>query len=330
MTRDEFEALPETVQSGKLNWNQGIRQMIVFILKNKPLFGLTRYDDDFISEVIIDFLDRGEAAMAQYLRLNGTFYSYTYCFVKNICNSIIKRKSIKHVIEYHNLYESIINYENKIDSYANIKYSEFERPKVPYNFTPISVNDFQIACKTDSYQIKKIIKSDKSELYKEIMDKLRDFSPLMIQNIILVLALKSSYYITEDQITAITQMFNIDYNKFHQIILKIKTEIVDREENKLQLEMRRNKAYFQHKKLRDQIEFNKNSEEYREYLNPQLKVKYKRSTKNWTVLNHQLEEGKVMIRPTTKLIAKVLGISIRQVTYYQSTARKLGIDLSKV
>ena len=100
--------------------------------------------------------------------------------------------------------------------------------------------------------------------------------------------------------------------------------------NKEKIEIRRNRAYFQHKRLKCQMEWNENNTMNPEYENISLNRKYQKNTKNWSTLNHQLEEGKIHIRPTTKLIAKILGLSPRQVTYYQSTARKLGITLNKV
>ena len=100
--------------------------------------------------------------------------------------------------------------------------------------------------------------------------------------------------------------------------------------NKARMEQRRNKAYFQHKRLQEQIKWNEDNHALFEYVNIPLQKQYYRNTKNLNTLNHQMEEGKIMIRPTTKLIAKILGLSTRQVTYYQSTARKLGIKLNKV
>lgn len=331
MTRDEFEMIPENVKSGKMNWETAVRQMVVFVLNNKALFGLFKYDDDFISELIIEFLDRGKDAMGQYNRSTGAFFSYTFCFIKNLCSTICKKKAIKNVIDYHNLHESILNYENKVESYENIHYHDFERPKVPYKYTPISYKDFQVACKTDSYHIRKIINSEQTCLSEKIKELLKNYSPHMIQNIIMVLALKSAYYITENQIKEITTLLNIDYNQFHQIILKVKSEIVDRERNKNKMEIRRNKAYFLHKKLRAEIDYNKNCEEsfyYDFYESSKLDEQYEKNTRKWNTLNHQLEEGKITIRPTIKLMAKVLGLSPRQVQYYLSMARKLGLELS--
>ena len=52
MTRDEIELVPEQVKAGKITWEQAVREMIVFIVQNKGLFVLYKYDEDFISELI--------------------------------------------------------------------------------------------------------------------------------------------------------------------------------------------------------------------------------------------------------------------------------------
>ena len=121
MTREELEMVPELVYSGKFTWEQAVREMIVFIIQNKGLFVLDKYDEDFISDLVIEFLDRGPGALSQYNPKQGNFFSFTFCFVKNICNSIIKQQSVHSVIDYHSISESILNYEEKCESYQNIK-----------------------------------------------------------------------------------------------------------------------------------------------------------------------------------------------------------------
>ncbi len=242
----------------------------------------------------------------------------------------MKKAAIHNQIEYLKMSESICNYENKIEAYKNIKYEDFERPKVPYSYKPISYKDFQIACKTDSYHIKKVINSETSVFSEDIKEKLKDYSPKMIQNIIMVLALKSSYYITDEQIEKISRLLNISSVTLHQMIQEIKYQMERRICNKEKIEIRRNRAYFMHKRFKCQMEWNESNTVDPEYENLSLNKKYQKNTKNWNNLNHQLEEGKIHIRPTTKLIAKILGMSPRQVTYYQTTARKLGIYITKV
>ena len=330
MTRDEIETIPELVKSGKMNWEQVAKELVVFIMRNKPMFGLQKYDEDFISDFIIQFLVRGPDALAEYDITKGGFMSYLFCMIKNIITSLNKKAALNSRIEYHNVSESIANYQNKVDAYQNINYEEFECPKVPYTYKPVSYKDFQIACKTDSYHIKRIISSEESAFEADIKKKLKGYSPKMIQNIVIVLALKSSYYITDDQIEKISKLLNIDKTSIHEIIQELKTLMDSRISNKEKIEIRRNRAYYNHKTMRDQIKWNELNSSEPQYENLKLNRKYEKNTRSWKNLNHQLEEGKILIRPTTKLIAKVLGISSRQVTYYQTTARKLGIKIDKV
>lgn len=330
MNREKIELIPEMVKSGKVSWEQVARELVVFIIRNKPMFSLQKFDEDFISDFIISFLDKGPEAMAEYNNSKGSFFAYLFCITRNIQTSLMKKAAINNQIEYIKMTEIISNYENKIEAYKNIKYDDFEMPKVPYSYKPVSYKDFQVACKTDSYHIKKVINSKESafpEIFKEI---LKDYSPKVIQNIIMVLALKSAYYITDEQIEKISELLNIDKSSLHHIIQDIKVQMDRRINNKEKFEIRRNRAYFNHRRIRSQIEWNENNILNPEYENEDLQKKYQKNTKNWSTLNHQLEEGKIHIRPTTKLIANILGLSPRQVTYYQSTAKKLGITIIKI
>ena len=217
-----------------------------------------------------------------------------------------------------------------MEQYANIKYDELERPKIPYNHTPIDYKDFQIACKTDSYHIKKVISRTNNTFALNIKKKLENYSPAMIQNMIMVLALKSAYYITEPQILTICDVFDIDYIKFHQILLEIKNKLEPRLSNRRILEERRNRAYYFRNKIRDEIEWKEGINSVSDSEDDYLEKCFLRNNNTWINLNNQLMNGILLIRPTTKLIAKVLGISTRQVTYYQTLAKKLGIDITKV
>ena len=330
MTREDIEKIPELVKAGKTNWEQAAKELVVFIINNKPMFGLQKFDEDFISDFIITFLDKGPEAMNEYDISRGTFFAYLFCITRNFQTSLIKKAAIHNQIEYLKLSESIYNYENKIEAYMNIKYEDFERPKVPFAYKPISYKDFQLACKTDTYHIKKVMNSDSSVFSEVIKEKLKEYSPKMIQNIVMVLALKSSYYITDNQIEKISELLNISSVTLHQMIQEIKNQMERRINNKEKIENRRNRAYFLHKRFKSQMEWNESNALEPEYENLKLNKKYQKNTRNWNSLNHQLEEGKIHIRPTTKLIAKILGMSPRQVTYYQTTARKLGIYITKV
>lgn len=328
MIREDIEKLPELVYSGRMNWEQVTKELVVFIIRNKPMFGLQKHDEDFVSDFIIQFLVRGPESFADYQAAKGEFTSYLFCMIKNLVSGLYRKATINTRIEYHNVNESIINYENKVEAYQNINYKELEQPKVPYSFKPVPFDAFQVACKTDSYHIKRIMNSEKSVFEKNIRAKLKGYSPIMIQNILLVAALKACYYITDYHVIAISNILNINKSILYEMIQQLKTLMDSRIIHKEIIEMRRNKAYFKHKMLRNQMEWNELNIMNPQYENERLHRKYEKYTKSWNTLNHQLEEGKVIIRPTTKLIALVLGLSPRQVTYYQTIARNLGISIN--
>ena len=66
MTREDIELIPEMVKSGKKSWEQVAKELVLFIIANKPMFGLQKFDEDFISDFIITFLDKGPESMNEY------------------------------------------------------------------------------------------------------------------------------------------------------------------------------------------------------------------------------------------------------------------------
>lgn len=325
MTRNEIDEIPEYVAAGILTWDTAVQELSVYILKNKSLFGLQKYDEDFCSEIIVSFLDRGKKTLKLYKRENGNFFVYFYCFVKCIFTSRIKQNAILNILEFHNVQESINTYYSEVEAYSRINYDDFEKPKIPYNYNQISFQDFQIACKTDKYHFKPLLKNN-----KKIREILQQYPPKLLYNIFLVLGLRAAYYITDSQINNICTMFEINKEKFYQMIQQIKQEIENREKNKTIIEERRNRAYFQHKKLKCEILYKSQNDDNFEYKAESLNQKYEKNTRNWNKLNQQLEDGKILIRPTSRFIGEVMGISERQVTYYLTTARQLGLSLDDI
>lgn len=330
MNREDFELIHGKIRSGELSCKQAVEEVILFIARNKPMYGIQMYDEDFISDFFIYFLERAEKIFLSYDPQQGNFFSYIFCFVKNCCKAVKKQRTSKQVIEHFTKDQSISGYEEKQTAYTQINYDDFDKPKVPYNFTPIKPKYFQLACKSDKYLLKPIRPKTEAPLPPEIKEKLKDYSPHLVQNIIMVLALKSAYYITEEQITNIAQWFNIDKRILELNIQEIKSEMQERIVHKEQLIERRNRIYFQQQKLKDQIEWNKRTRVNPELYNEPLHRKYRKATDTLNLLNYQMKEGMIHIRPTTRIIAKYIDKSPRQITYYQTIARKIGLEINKV
>ena len=330
MEREDFELIHGQIESGELSCKQAIEKVIVFIAQNKPMYGIQMYDEDFISEFFIYFLERAEKIFQTFDAQQGNFFSYIFGFVKNCCQSVQKQRTSKQVVEHFNTGESISNYEERQTAYAQINYDDFDRPKVPYNFTPIKPKFFQLACKSDKYLLKPGPSKKGPPIPPEIKEKLKNYSPHLVQNIMRVLALRSAYYITEEQISKISLWFNIDKNILEMNIQEIKSEMYERIIHKEHLLQRRNRLYFQCKKLKELIEWNNKTKQNPEYYNELLLKKLKKCNDALDQLNAQIRDGIIHVRPSTRIIAKYIDKSPRQITYYQTIARKIGLDIDKV
>ena len=66
MKKENFDQLYNDVKNGRLSIRQGVELLAQFVCENKPLFKLQCYDDDFASEMILYFLERGEKVFDVY------------------------------------------------------------------------------------------------------------------------------------------------------------------------------------------------------------------------------------------------------------------------
>ncbi|MBO4857305.1 MAG: hypothetical protein J5527_02180 [Treponema sp.] len=328
MEQFDLNKIPEQINSGEISRSCAVHQLAMFLSKNPALFGLNKKDEDFKSEVILLFLEKGEATIELYNPNYGTFFTYFFCFIKSLTNSVKRSRAAKEVQEYHSISESITGYDQKEERYSKIDYKEFEMPKAPLSYKPVSPEAFQIACKESQYNISDFLEKDDDESLDHLKEKLQMLSPSMAERILIVLALKSAYYISDRQIKTISEICKLNSDEFQNTIQQLKQELIYREANKMNLELRRNKAYYHHKKYKSRLEWTKlNRDDFSEQERLALITKYNRQTENWIKLNAQLKKGIINIRPTNKRIASVLGLCERQISYYIRNANILGIEL---
>ena len=145
----------------------------------------------------------------------------------------------------------------------------------------------------------------------------------MAERILLILTLKSCYYINDNQILTISEILNIDFYLLQQIIQELKNNLLDRAERKKSIEIRRNKAYYKHRLYKNKLLFL----EENEYIKIDNQNKYEKYTSYWMSLNNLLERGTLQLKPTNKKLSEYLGICERQISYYIKKARIIGINI---
>lgn len=295
MTSKKLNQIPELLHEGKITTKEAVNQIITFISHNYPIFGLQKYDEDFRSDVLVLMLERGEKFLSMYNCQMADFFTYLYCFMSNLIHT--KRRILaKHFLKENLTVSEGVNYVSEINhKYTVINYNNFEKPKIPYSFKPIS-----------------------AEYLRQV------FAPLSSDSCdkkILVLALKSCFYITDDLIKQVCRMYTITLEDLYLAIQYCKESVLHKTENHEKAIERRNFAYYHHKKYNYQLNQLKNMEKASNEAAEDFIRKNQKYLKSWINLNKRFQEGYLYLRPTSRTIAEILGISERLVSYYISRAK---------
>lgn len=288
----DLNEIPDAISSGKLTEKEAVNEIAIFVSENYPIFGLHKYDEDFRSEILTQILEHSDTIFPLYDPKLGDFFSYFFCFMKNLIRTRIKKLSKHSLQEAVAIQESILEYDQKIEEYMNTE-KQF--------------------CKKLDKQKKEI---DFMEIEKNFKETEKDDKTL------LVLALKASYYLTDEQIQRICKLYSLNEENFYNYIQYCKEQMNNKIEKRKTVEERRNSAYFRHRRYKLESE-KTDDEESNKIIKNMILEKENKQRSNWKNINERLEKGYLYLRPTNKVIAELLGICERQVSYYINYAKKL-------
>lgn len=289
MENFDLNQIPELVKTQALNQQEVISILCKFILHNKPLFNLHNHDDDFVSEIIISFLENAVPLLNQYNSDLGSFSAYFYNHIIGIVHSVRKKIARKAHDNYFYFQDYIINNEDKTYKFKPLDIQE--RPKTPYAFKTITYE-----------QIKNIVVPKIEKIDRKI----------------LILTIRSAFDVTDEQIRNICSVYNVEDEYLFILIEYIRKTLEKKAIRREELLERRNKAYYYHKKYESQIKYIDEAIYVNEpdKLKENLIKKNIKHTTSWQNHNLRLQEGCLLLRPSNKFISELLGICERQVSYY--------------
>lgn len=326
MYKFELNQIPEKIYSGQITEEQALHELVVFLNSNWAIFNLHKRDEDFKSDIILNILEKGNTLFVNYRPEAGTFFNYFYSYVKSAAINHHRIAQKNNLIDNYNYDEAIKNYDSELE-HNSFDFIHNEKTKVPFSYKPVNPVDFQIACKTESYRFKDTVKKIIPKQLPQY-EKFMSLSPSKIKKILIILALKSSYYISDVQVEKIAEICDLNSESLKETIHNLRSELEIRIKNRKNVEFRRNKAYFNHKKYQDKLLWLKESDNVnKKYILEETQRKYLLQTKNWIELNRLLSKGYINIRPSNKAIASIIGICERQVSYYIKNAKEFGFSV---
>lgn len=300
MDKENFNKIYEDVSGGKLTKKEALGIIAKFISENYRLFKLQRYDEDFRAELMLAVFERGEKLFECYNPQKSDFFKYFYYFVSGLISLGRRCRANKN-------YKDTLIFEENVSTYATNE----------SDYGIQNAFETKMFSNPEKTEYKPLSKTELQKFYHKISLKFPDKK-------ILVLALKSSFYLKEEQVKKVCEMYEIEEQIFYDTIQYCKTTVAAKYLKYQKAVERRNYNYYHHRKCSKQLK------EFSEYKNRADNVVAKnrllnlncRHYNHWQNLNDKFEKGFLYLRPTNKTIGEILGICERQVSYYINCAKK--------
>ena len=294
----QLNQLMEEFRSGKMTEKEIMDGICRFVISNYPIYGLHKFDEDFRQDILLNLIERIPHILRIFNPQYGDFFTFLFCYISTMMNSKIKNRIMLSMREKITFEESIRTFDEKEYYYHRIDYKTFEEPKVPFVSRTIPAEELQ-------------------KSLQELSLKHRDKK-------VMILALKSSYYLTDEQIERICRLYDIEPEYFYSMVQHCKDTLEHKTFKREKAQERRNFAYYHHKRYNNIIQniLNDDDPEYKFFKKELYEMKELKHRQNWKRLNMAFEKGHLYLRPTNKTVAKLMGICERQVNYYINCAKK--------
>jgi hypothetical protein len=279
-----------SVQKGEISQKEAKNQLLTLIVKEPQFFGLEKLNNDDLQETICKIISKVESIFDNYdKRKNTKFSSYFQLVVRYIYQTWRKNKTNE------NIKYSIINNLNKFEFFERENENIYSPEKNIENLPSISDNNQNIKYYTD-------------KVHRKTENLKLEF---------LIIALKSSHVITENQINQISKFTKISKTYLLDIIEKANQKLSKRKLQINHLEKMINRDYFKLEEIKMKI----NLVKYGEIEKNIFQEKYKAITNR---RNKNLEKLKsIKLVPSDKIISDILKISPGKIRYYIKKNYKL-------
>lgn len=279
-----------SVQKGEISQKEAKNQLLTLIVKEPQFFGLEKLNNDDLQETICKIISKVESIFDNYdKRKNTKFSSYFQLVVRYIYQTWRKNKTNE------NIKYSIINNLNKFEFFERENENIYSPEKNIENLPLISDNNQNIKYYAD-------------KVHRKTQSLKLEF---------LIIALKSSHVITENQINQISRFTKISKTYLLDIIEKANQKLSKRKLQINHLEKMINRDYFKLEEIKMKINLLK----YGEIEKNIFQEKYKAITNR---RNKNLEKLKsIKLVPSDKIISDILKISPGKIRYYIKRNYKL-------
>lgn len=301
MSKNNYDvfSLPELLSNGEINLRDALDLIATEAILYPCKFGIRENIKEYSSDLYFAIRRNGYFIFDHYKNEYGSFKTYLTSFIK------FQIKEIKR--NFYKIYAKQKIFEHDEETEYESSKERYEKNEIEYKIAHFK-----------PYNLEKNECAPFSRETPDILDFFRK-TKQTVKKLTLVLALKSCFYLTEENIIEISQYCQIDFKKFAKIIESLKKTLDFKQKKYEQILERRDFSYYMHRKYYDKI-----IEQKEENISDEeTKRLYTFHTERWLNKNNFLQNRSYKVCPTNKAIADILGICERQVGYYINSADKL-------
>lgn len=323
----DLNSIPEMIESKIITQDEAARIIAEDLNRNKRKYHLISNDEDILSELSLKILQTSDFLFKNYKKEKCAFKTYLLSVLKYQILTILREHRKRNSGDELAKQCPHIHYETQTELY--------EMDEAPFKIMHVK----PFVKKTEdkiTYREKRLSKKDKKSSPAE--NSTSEKPKIKMQDLVtywanrtsqkartaLILALKSSYYITEENIDSVCDYCEISKKIMQETIDELKSKIPEKQEKIELLQNRRTKSFNFHIKLQKRI-----SEAVETEKKEELSKKYEYHTKKWQERNSRIHTKSVKLCPTNKQVAEILGICERQVGNYIKNAEIVAESIKK-
>lgn len=313
MTNIKLDDIPDLVKSKKLSSNEACIQIYLILYTNPARFNIHDMDEDARSDFLLYFLQKKTLRLLEnYDPLISPFGAYIYKTIQTsrmtFCSKLSEQSNYRQVC-----FEDSQNSYYEQMEYTQNKVTEIAEPKKKFNLN------------SDSNEIPQLV-------FKRVFQKAQhrlcvaESQDRKLKRGLLILALKSAWYISDEQIQKVSMFCQIPPSVLTSTVCSLKSGLITKALNRKVIEDNRNRAYSFVRNYRMQMAQNKDSMDKIKFTQLQKKLDFQFDS--WFTKNAKLKSGALRISPSNSEVANALGLTSRLVSFYM---RKLkDIDPEKI
>ena len=314
MQKNELDSLPEQVALGKTSKNEAAMKVLEILYTNPARFGLHTMDEDERSEFLLEMLPKFETMLERHNERISPFGAYLFHSIPGMKITWAKKR-IEDVRGENAMKKSIKAQFANIEERSLLEVAipskrATQRRRTRAEVFP-STRTRATRKKCEIHDIGKIFeKHGRATIAQNRLHEKRSA---------LVLALKSAWYMDDNQIEKICEFCGCPKDIFMKKVHDVREKLIEKSERHKTLVEKRDKAWFFICKYREEIsQMGTGDAKYEKW---KRKLNYQLNT--WKRKNRLLQECNYRISADNETVAKALNVSAQKVSTYLNYAKRL-------